>query len=167
MKSQYIPPHLRKADHTITMKPESFPSLSGATVVRSNAKIWSNTKSFSSLARDWDQKAKEEKEREEYEKQREEARIRREKMEERMHFTYHKHDEEDEEEEYDHDNDQTDVMEDDGWTTVEKKQKIELTPEQKLEKQQREIEQEEKQRQDDESVWDADQWDYRDRRSYT
>lgn len=168
MKSQYIPPHLRKAEEKVKITPDMFPALGSDVPARSNVNAWTGTKSFSSLAREWNQKAKLEKERDEYEKEREQARINREKMEQRMHVTHNKYIEDEHETNYDNEDYQKTETEQDDWTTVEHtKKKPELTIEEKIAKQEREIEEEEKLKQYEETVWESNEWDYRDRRSYT
>jgi len=169
MASQYVPPHLRnrisKAEE-VNLKPESFPALSGSAPVRTNAGTWTKPKSFASLAREWNEKADDEKLQREIDEQRERSRIKRENMEQRSHFTYHRP-------AYDgfvYDSyEEPEALPNDDWKDVShKKLRPELTLEEKMEKQTRmEAEEAAKNDNNDESVWKTEEWDYRDRRTYT
>jgi hypothetical protein len=171
MASQYVPPHLRNRIAKATevdLKPESFPVLSGSAPVRTNAGTWTKPKSFASLAREWNEKADDEKLQREMNEQRERSRIQRENMEQRIHFVYREP-----RQAYDgfvYDSyEEPEALPKDEWKDVShKKLRPELTLEEKMEKQAR-MEAEEADRNDinDESVWKTEEWDYRDRRTYS
>jgi hypothetical protein len=175
MSSSYIPPHLRNRIKKAESKPldtpavtmDNFPSLSGARPVRSNAGAW-GARSFASLAREWSDKAEDEKIHQNAMKEREQAQARRDMLDRKQHVSYH-HYYEDTESVYDLQDypvDQKSPKQEDDWTTVDyKKLRPELTPEQQLRKQELEEEEEKRQKQLEESVWNSDEWDYRDRRS--
>jgi hypothetical protein len=171
MASQYVPPHLRnrisKADE-VNLKPESFPALSGSAPVRTNAGTWTKPKSFASLAREWNEKADDEKQQREMNELSEQSRIQRQNIEKRSHFVYRE-----ERQAYDgfvYDSyEEPEALPKDDWKDVShKKLRPELTLEEKMEKQSRmEAEETAKNDNNDDSVWKTEEWDYRDRRTYT
>jgi hypothetical protein len=171
MTSQYVPPHLRNRIAKATevdLKPESFPILSGSAPVRTNAGTWTKPKSFASLAREWNEKADDEKLQREMNEQRERSRIQRENMEQRSHFVYREPRQAYDGFVYDSYEEPEEQLEDEWKDVSHKKLRPELTLEEKMEKQAR-MEAEEAGRNDtnDESVWNTEEWDYRDRRTYS
>ena len=53
----------------------------------------------------------------------------------------------------------------DDWETVERKQRVELSTEEKIAKQEKELAEELQQRDMEETAYGNDEWDYRDRRT--
>jgi hypothetical protein len=171
MASQYVPPHLRnrisKAEE-VNLKPESFPALRSSAPVRTNAATWTKPKTFASLAREWNDKADNDKLQREIDEHCERSRMKRENMEQRSHFFYSRSGKHYDGFVYD----AVEVPEErpqDEWTDVShKKLRPELTLEEKMEKQAKmEAEEAAKNDSNDESVWKTEEWDYRDRRTYT
>jgi hypothetical protein len=167
--SSYIPPNKRNTSRVVPPNPlssENFPSLGGGTPVRSNAKMSGG--SFASKAREWNQQSEEEKLQQYYETQREHARLERERIERNSVFIYHtRYEDDDDESNYSHVEDNTSVQtpKEDEWRIVERKQKAELTSEEKYEKLEKQLEEEEKQKEMDETLLPGNDWDYRDRRA--
>lgn len=170
MTSQYVPPHLRNRINKATevdLKPESFPVLSGSAPVRTNAGTWTKTKSFASLAREWNEKADEDKLQREINEQREQSRVQRQMIEERSHFFYSHTEKHYDGFVYDAVEVPKDLPKDDWKDVSHKKLRAELTLEEKMEKEAR-LEAEETANNDpDDSVWKTEEWDYRDRRTYS
>jgi hypothetical protein len=154
--SKYVPPNKRDAPKVILPKKEEFPMLCSTNTKPS---IWSG-KSFSSLATEWKNKDQEEKQNreiaEEIEKNkrhREEIIIVRKRQYQSDHYSPYFEDE-------------NNLRNDDEWTTVEKKVRPSLTIEEKIERDEFLEKQEIKQMEDD-SVWQTEEWDFRDRRVYS
>jgi hypothetical protein len=171
MSSTYIPPYMRnRKTNSVPEKKlptsDDFPSLSSAPV-RTNA--WSSTRSFAVLASEW----KEHDEEEQMKKEAKEFRTRYEsdirRRDEQNVFVF-KNDRGEYAENYSVQEDAEFVDTDTSdWKTIEKKAKRELTIEEKIERQIAQ-EAEEKAAADRDSVWNdgtGDDWDYRDRRSYS
>ena len=172
MSRNYIPPHIRnriqktEPKKEVNLSSENFPSL-GGNLVRSNAGNFNKTKSFASLARDWNEHSEEEKLQREIHEIREQSRVQRDITDRRSHFTYYKQDE-DVESNYDVYENQVESPKKDEWELVDnKKYRPELTVEQKIEREDKEEQEERQQKEKEDSVWNTEQWDYRDRRSYT
>lgn len=171
MSSTYIPPYLRnRKTNSVPEKklptPDDFPSL-GAVPVRTNA--WSSSRSFAVLASEWKEHDDEEQIKKEAKDSRAqyEADLRR--RDEHNVFVF-KNDVDGCDESYSLPEDaEVKDMPDSDWTTIEKKAKRELTIEEKIERQIAQ-EAEEKAALDKDSVWNenaGDEWDYRDRRTYS
>jgi len=171
MSSTYIPPYMRnRKTNSVPEKKlptsDDFPSL-GAIPVRTNA--WSNNRSFAVLATEW----KEHDEDEQMKKDAKESRIRYEadirRRDEHNVFVF-RNDGGKYNESYSlAEGAVIEDVDDSEWKTIEKKAKRELTIEEKIERQIAQ-EAEEKAALDKDSVWNestGDDWDYRDRRSYS
>jgi len=157
--SSYVPPHQRKPD---PLSKENFPSLSG-TPVRSNANPWNS--SFASKAREWNKKTEEETFKKNFEQERERQRLERERIDRNSVFVYHSHRNDYDDSEYSPvANDVASTTKDD-WETVERKQRVELSTEEKIAKQEKELAEELQQRDMEETAYGNDEWDYRDRRT--
>lgn len=157
--SSYIPPHQRKPD---PLSKDNFPSLTGSPV-RSNANPWNQ--SFASMARDWNKKTEDDTVRREYEKEQERQRLKREQIERNSVFVYKYADDGYESNYSIPENLGKEDKSSDDWKTVERKQRVELTTEERYEKMQRELEEEDKQRELEETTHGNEEWDYRDRRT--
>lgn len=178
MTSKYVPPALRNKNRFTTLeeetrpspipKQEEFPSLGGSPRTSSNG--WKTKKSFAVLATEWNDHSEEEKAKEEYRRETEKREAEKRERDMRNMVVFKRRDSFDE---YDdnayivEDTSPAPPYEEDGWTTVERKVRRELSEEEKHARlEAREAEEKERKAQED-SVWNAsnaDDWDYRDRR---
>jgi len=170
MSGKYIPPALRNNKKSVE-KPklkvpsqDEFPTL-GSGQTKSTFKP---VKSFASLATEWNEHAEEEKVRRELREIMERREAEKREISNRHVFIYRQHDVESNTYDEECDGYQSKPAEPDEWTTIEKKARRELTTEEMFEKNVR-IEEEERRLAED-SVWNTrndDEWDYRDRRTYS
>jgi hypothetical protein len=173
MSSKYIPPALRnKASVPPVPSANEFPSLGSAR--GSPNTTWKHKTSFAVLASEWREQSEEDAEKREIQQATERREAERRAAEERM-IVHHRKRHIDEiyemEEDYEDDTmwaQTTARTNEDGWTTVERKAKKELTLEETILREQKREEEEKRAQAERDSVWDAsanNDWDYRDRRA--
>jgi hypothetical protein len=169
MSGKYVPPSLRNRKHAAeepkikVPSPDDFPTLGS-----SKPKVaFKPVRSFALLASEWQEHEEEEKSRKETRELMERRETERRDIENRNVFVYSQSEVRTNDYHEDYTGDQSNPTEVDHWTTIEKKAKRELTPEELYEKKVR-MEEEDRRLAED-SVWNDhnDDWDYRDRRAYS
>jgi len=165
MSEKYIPPSRRgKTDKPLVVSPDNFPQLSARQHISSNAQL---SKPFSALATEWNEKDEHENEQKQFQKELESRNRERDEAIMRS-VVHHRTDKYESEEWVEPQQLAISRTDPDGWQTVERKAKRELTLEEKDEKRQKFLEAEEKRKLEDDSVWNtnarnAEEWTYRER----
>jgi hypothetical protein len=137
-------------------KPEEFPALGNAKQTKA---IWG--KSFASLATDWSKKDEDERIEKEIQDEIERRRREREELNNRHVIIRRRVHDDIPEDEFDDDDS---VPTKDDWTTIERKVRPVLTAEERAMRADAREREEKLRKQEEESVWDDEQWDFRDRR---
>jgi len=165
MSEKYIPPSRRaKTDKAVVVSPDNFPQLSARQQIPSNPQL---SKPFSALATEWNEKDEQETEQKDFQKKLEARNRERDEAIMRS-VVHHRRDKYESEEWVEPEQPAISRTDPDGWQTVERKAKRELTVEEKDERRQKFLEAEEKRRLEDDSVWNtntrnAEEWTYRER----
>lgn len=170
MSGKYVPPAMRNKKNSgeeskvKIPSQDEFPSLGSGKSKSSFKPI----RSFAALATEWNEHAEEEKVRKETREMMDRREAERREADTRHVFVYRQREVEYNSYVEEYDSYQSKSEDPDDWTTIEKKARRDLTPEELLEKKLR-MEEEERRLAED-SVWNesnGDEWDYRDRRAYS
>lgn len=164
MSSKYVPPAFRaKAPPA----PQEFPAL--ASVESNTSSQWKSKTSFAVLAAEWRDHAEEDAAVRAHQMEEEKRQAEKDAAEQRR-IVRHKRTIDEVYDDADYDEPPTNPADnDDGWVTIERKVRKELTPEEKFAREQKREEEETRAKREHDSVWgDASgntDWDYRDRRA--